>query len=141
MFCPKCKGEYVKGITRCKQCEVPLIASLADAPKLKPEPEKEIAFVSIVRTFNPQDVAIIKSILEDSGIEHYIQGEETIHLRPLVDPANVLVVKERAEDAIALLKDLDLSYYIARNYDNDMNDETETDLPSEVNDAKSEEKA
>ena len=53
-----------------------------------------------------------ESILDDSGIEYYIQGEETIHIRPLVDPANVLVVKERAEDAMALLKDLDLSFYL-----------------------------
>ncbi len=112
MFCPKCKGEYVKGVTMCKQCEAPLVANLADAPGQGPEPTKEIAFVSVVRTFNPQDVAIIRSILDDSGIEYYIQGEETIHIRPLVDPANVLVVKERAEDAVALLKDLDLSFYL-----------------------------
>ena len=73
---------------------------------------RDIEFVSVVRTFNPQDIAIIRSILDDSGIEHYIQGETGIAVRPLVDPANVMVVKDQAADAIELLKDLDLTFYM-----------------------------
>ncbi len=110
MFCPKCKAEYKEGVKECGQCEVPLVAVLPAGPA--PEPRKDLDFVSVVRTFNPQDIAIIRSILDDSGIEYYIQGENGISVRPLVDPANVLVVKEQAEDAIALLKDLDLSFYL-----------------------------
>ena len=141
MFCPKCRAEYVEGVTKCGECEVPLVPSLADIPRLKPEPQKDIAFVSIVRTFNPQDVAIIKSILEDSGIEYYIQGEETIHIRPLVDPANVLVIKEQAAEATELLKDLDLSFYVTPVHDHKENYELDDESPSEVKDAENEEEA
>ncbi len=112
MFCPKCKAEYKEGVKACGQCEVSLVAVLPVGPA--PEPQKDLDFVSVVRTFNPQDIALIRSILDDSGIEYYIQGEHGISVRPLVDPANVLVVKDQAADATELLKDLDLSFYLFR---------------------------
>lgn len=109
MFCPKCRSEYKDGVKVCGECEEPLVATLPEKPK-RPG-EKDVEFVSIVRTFNPKDIATIRSILDDSGIEYYIQGENGILVNPLVDPANVMVEKEQAEDARELLKDLDLSYY------------------------------
>jgi hypothetical protein len=113
MFCPKCKAEYKEGVKECGQCEAPLVAVLPEKAKQAPRGEqRDLDFVSVVRTFNPQDIAIIRSILDDSGIEYYIQGENGIAVRPLVDPANVLVVKEQAGDATELLKDLDLSFYL-----------------------------
>jgi hypothetical protein len=136
MFCPNCKGEYVKGVTRCKQCDVPLVASLDDIPG--PKPDKDLEFVSIVRTFNPQDIMVIRSILDDSGIEFYVQGENGISIRPAADPANVLVVKDRAEEALELLKDLDLSFYLF-NADKHDDNKPDNEFPSEVNDAESEE--
>jgi hypothetical protein len=139
MFCPKCKGEYVQGVIMCKQCEVSLVASLADVPRQSPEPKKDIAFVSVVRTFDPQDIMIIQSILDDSGIEYYIQGGETMHIRALVEPVNVLVVKEQAAEAIELLKDLDLSFYVTAKHDHKENYEPDDGSSSEVNDAESEE--
>jgi Putative prokaryotic signal transducing protein len=110
MFCPKCRAEYKEGVTECGECGVSLVAILPEKPAH--EGQKDIDFVSIVRTFNPQDIAIIRSILDGSGIEYYIQGEEGVLVRPLVDPANVMVVKDQAADAIELLKDLDLSFYM-----------------------------
>jgi len=139
MFCPKCKGEYVKGIVMCKQCDVPLVASLDDVPATEPQPNKNLEFVSVVRTFNPQDIMMIQSILEDSGIEYYIQGGETMHIRPLVDPANVLVIKEQAGEAIELLKDLNLVFYVSLASDGKEDYEPDTGDSSEVNDAESEE--
>ena len=115
MFCPKCRAEYKEGVKECGQCEAPLVATLPGKPeRAKPAlaQQKDLEFVSVVRTFNPQDIAIIRSILDDSGIEYYIQGENGILVRPLVDPANVMVVKDQAADAIELLKDLDLSFYM-----------------------------
>jgi hypothetical protein len=113
MFCPKCRAEYKEGVKECGRCEMSLVAVLPEKAKRAPRGEqRDLDFVSVVRTFNPQDIALIRSILEDSGIEYYVQGENGIAVRPLVDPANVLVVKDQAEDAIELLKDLDLSFYL-----------------------------
>ena len=33
-WCPKCKNEYIAGITICKDCNVPLVESLDDDIKL-----------------------------------------------------------------------------------------------------------
>ena len=114
MFCPKCGSEYKDGVTRCGECEVPLVATLPEKPK-RPAPkdkDKDLEFVSVVRTFILQDIAIIRSILSDSGIEYYIRGENGIIVNPLVDPASVMVVKDQAEDARELLKDLKLGFYV-----------------------------
>jgi hypothetical protein len=137
MFCPNCKGEYVKGVTRCEQCDVPLVASLPEDPKRLSD-ENDIDFVSVVRTFNPQDIAIIESILEESGIEYYIQGKNGIMTYPLVDPASIMVVKGQAEQARELLKDLDLSYYFYKP-DREQENQPDDGSSSEVNDAESEE--
>jgi hypothetical protein len=109
VFCPKCKAEYREGVITCADCGVPLVDSLPGEPE-----HRDIEFVDIVRTFSPQDIAIIKSILDGSGIEYYIQGDHTINVRPFADPAIVYVVKEQADEAIELLKDLDLSFYVFR---------------------------
>jgi hypothetical protein len=111
MFCPKCRAEYKEGVKKCGECEVALVAVLPEKPKRAKQEDKDIEFISVVRSFNPQDIAIIESILADSGIEYYIQGKEGMVVYPLVDPASVMVVKEQAEEARDLLKDLDLSYY------------------------------
>ena len=106
MFCPKCGAEYNEGVLKCFDCDIPLVPALPEKRQTK-----DIDFVSVVRTFNPQDIAIIESLLEESGIEYYIQGETSITTNPLIDPANVMVVKAQADEARELLKDLDLKFY------------------------------
>jgi hypothetical protein len=43
------------------------------------------------------------------GIIYYFHGENFMHVRPLVEPARLMVDKEDAEDAKELLKGLNLS--------------------------------
>lgn len=36
MFCPKCRSEYMKGITECADCKVPLVEELGPKPPKEP---------------------------------------------------------------------------------------------------------
>jgi Putative prokaryotic signal transducing protein len=121
MFCPKCRAEYKEGVVECYDCGVPLVPELPEKRQTK-----DVDFVSVVQTFNPQDVAIIESLLEESGIEYYIQGATSITTNPLIDPAHVMVVKAQADEARELLKDLDLKFYFFK-ADKDENGEKEND--------------
>jgi hypothetical protein len=60
-------------------------------------------------TYNPADVALIKSLLDAEDIIYYFHGENFMHVRPLVEPARLMVDKEDAGVARELLKDLNLS--------------------------------
>ncbi len=104
MFCPKCKTEYREGFSVCADCNIDLVR------ELPPEPKPEyIEYEQIMVTYNPADVAVIKSILDAEDIIYYFHGENFMHVRPLVEPARLMVDKEDAEDAKELLKDLNLS--------------------------------
>jgi hypothetical protein len=104
MFCPKCRSEYSDGILKCPDCDVDLVDDLTD------ERRPEAALVPLLRTHNPGDIAIIRSILDGSDIRYYIQGENMLHVRQMADPAILLVASDDLEDAKELLKDLDLSF-------------------------------
>lgn len=71
-----------------------------------------VEYVEILGTYNTADVAFIKSILEPSGIAYYIADEHFAIVRPAAQPARVMVEKERVQDAVALLKDLDLNFML-----------------------------
>lgn len=104
MFCPKCKTEYREGFSVCADCNIDLVS------ELPPEPEPEyIEYEEIMATYNPADVALIKSILDAEDIIYFFHGENFMHVRPLVEPARLMVNKEEAGVAKDLLKDLNLS--------------------------------
>lgn len=104
MFCPKCRTEYREGFSVCADCNVDLVRELL------PEPKPEyIEYEEIMVTYNPADVALIKSLLDAEDIIYYFHGENFMHVRPLVEPARLMVDKEEAESARELLKDLNLS--------------------------------
>jgi hypothetical protein len=99
-----CRAEYREGVEICGDCKVPLVAELP----LTQEAEY-IEYVELLSTFNPADIAVIKSILESEGITFYFQGEHFMHMSPCVLPAKLMVAKENAESARELLQDLKLS--------------------------------
>lgn len=53
--------------------------------------------------FDPVRVVIIKSLLEDAGIEHYFKGEHFYLMEPLLGPVRLMVRKEDAEVAREIL--------------------------------------
>jgi hypothetical protein len=113
MYCPECVSEYVEGVTKCPDCGVALIDELPPGKSRDREPGEEtgIIYAPLVRTFSPKDIALINSVLGGTEINYYIRGEGLTHLRPMADPAILMVEEDLQEDARELLKDLPLSFY------------------------------
>lgn len=102
MFCPNCKAEYVEGITICTDCEVELVDKLPEI-----DHEENATFVPVLSTKSMGDIAIIKSLLDEQGIEYFIQGENMLHVLGSVDMAILNVKEEQADDVKELLKDFE----------------------------------
>jgi hypothetical protein len=68
-----------------------------------------VDFREILFTYNPFDIAIIKSILDAEGIKYFFKGEHFLYVRPLADPARLMVMVEQAAEAREILKDLNLT--------------------------------
>jgi hypothetical protein len=104
MFCPECRAEYREGFTVCADCNVALVDDL------EPEPEPEfIDYKEVLGTYNPADVAFLKSLFESERIQYFFKGENFMHLRPLADPVRLMVRTDQVDEAVELLKNVELS--------------------------------
>ena len=69
MFCPKCRSEYVEGISVCDDCRMPLVAELPE----KAEDEYEYEhFVSVKTYFTRSEADFDQSVLAGNGIESFV---------------------------------------------------------------------
>jgi len=110
MFCPKCKAEYRSGFTVCADCDVPLVDKLPEERKEKTrlkQTHKDAKFEEVIITFNQGEIAFIKSLLDDVGIEYYFKGDYSNVVRPWADPVRLMVRDDQVEEAIKILKELD----------------------------------
>jgi len=64
----------------------------------------------LLETSNPADIAMVKSLLNAEGILHFVQGEAFNTVRPLIEPARFMVAEDRLDDAMELIRTLQLSY-------------------------------
>ena len=85
MFCPECRSEYVAGVSVCEECGAPLVAELPAVP-----PPEYVAYEEILSTLNPGEIALMKSLLEEAGI----------------DTAGTMVLSADIDDAAAGLRKL-----------------------------------
>jgi hypothetical protein len=105
MFCPKCKAEYREGFYVCADCNVDLVE------EVPPEPVPEyLEYEQVLATYNAADIAIIKSLLDTYGIMYYFHGEHFTYVRPLADPARLMVNKDEVGLTRDLLRHLNLSF-------------------------------
>ncbi len=104
MWCPKCKSEYIEGIIKCPECEVPLVYELPKEPDIKTS-VSYVKYQEVLYTHNQGDIAVIKSILDSAGIIYYLKGERISVTRPWADPAILMVIKNQVDTAKELLKD------------------------------------
>ena len=114
MYCQKCKAEYREGFNKCSECQVDLVNELPKEPEQKLEHSAQeseyIEYVCLLTTFNPADVAIIKSILDGTDIQYFFKDEILANVRPLADPTRLMIDKHQIEDTKELLKDLKLNW-------------------------------
>ncbi len=105
MFCPQCRAEYRPGFAKCADCDVDLVAELS------PEQEQiPIEWVEVLATYNPGDIAVLKSLLDGENITYYFKGEYFSSLAPLSQPARLIVDQQEVEIVKTLIKDLDLDF-------------------------------
>ena len=107
MYCPHCGTEYIEGVTVCADCGIPLTEARPAEDQRLPETTE---FEEVLATFNPGDLAIIKSLLDGESIEYFIQGEFFNYVEPLVQPARLMVRKDQVKETREILKDLNLEY-------------------------------
>jgi hypothetical protein len=108
MFCPRCNAEYREGFTLCSDCKVPLVQEPPEEDLQKTK-EKFIEYEEVLFTFNPADIAFIKSVLDSEDIAYYFHGEHFALIRPFVEPARLMVEKESVAAVKEWLKDTKLS--------------------------------
>jgi len=107
MFCPKCGTEYREGFYVCTDCNSDLVDQLPPDEESK-EPEF-IEYVEIMGTYNPADVAVIKSTLDAENITYYFNAEHFMYVSPLAESVRLMVKKDEVEKAKEILRDLDLA--------------------------------
>ncbi|MBL1215689.1 MAG: hypothetical protein HND52_20145 [Ignavibacteriae bacterium] len=108
MVCPNCESELElsekeKGKVHCPECE-----SLIDFNFTPPKVLIKDNYTEILSTLNQGDIALIKSILDDGNIDYHILGENFLGVRPLLEPARILVNDNQIDETKELLKNIEL---------------------------------
>lgn len=104
MFCPNCRAEYREGFSKCADCGTDLVSGQP------PDNEDEVCYVEMVEvfsTYNPGDIAVIKSILDGEDIHYYFQGENTNIMVGGGAYARLLVQADQAGRVRDILQEMD----------------------------------
>ena len=71
--------------------------------------ENKQSYIPLLKTFSQVDIAMIKSLL-DGNVEYYFKDENFMSIRPLLEPAVLMVREDYAEEVKELLSDFELNY-------------------------------
>lgn len=110
IICPNCSSELdlseeerLNGKVHCPECEVVIDFTVIPTKIVNRE-----NFVELLVSLNQGDIALIKSLLDNSKIEYYTTGENFLSVDPLIQPAKFFVNENQVEDAKELLKEFKL---------------------------------
>jgi phosphomannomutase len=104
MICPNCKCEYIKGVSQCADCGVPLVDKLAANPETAERP----AVAVVWQGSDPGERAAVKEALEEAGVP-VVDQESAGHLFfPSMNPqTDIYVASQNLERAKKVLADLE----------------------------------
>jgi predicted amidophosphoribosyltransferase len=96
-FCPKCRSEFIEGISVCDDCGVSLVSELAPEGEMR---ETADDLVEVWRTQGEINAQLVRSLLEASGISSMLSGE-TLRLTHglTLDGLALVRILVRSEDA------------------------------------------
>jgi hypothetical protein len=98
--------EYVEGAAECMDCRVALRPGLP--PEHDPDSKRSGAKLVRLRTFNSRtarlDANVARNILETEGIPCVLSGGTMAEMLPGVDPVQLLVREQDAEQAGEILQ-------------------------------------
>ena len=106
MFCPKCRSEYVEGVTECVDCHVMLVDELPPEPAVEYEYED---FVTLRTYLNRAEAELDHSVLEANHIEAFISSDDAGGSRPeltFLRGAKLLVHPKDVQRAEELFQEL-----------------------------------
>ena len=70
-------------------------------------------YEEILRTYNPIDIAMVKSLLDHERIDYFFRDEHFGYAYPWAQPARLMVRREQAFEAREILRELLLSYSVS----------------------------
>jgi len=112
--CPECNVEYIDTAIRCSDCDVELNLGPPIPPIQEEHPDPKIE--TVYATGDPALVTVVKSLLEDAGIEYFTKGYEIQDLVGIgtlggfnntIGPVEFVVAAKDAPTARELLAHLD----------------------------------
>lgn len=107
MFCPKCKIEYREGFYKCADYGADLVDRLP--VEVSDRFNDEVCnedFVEVFSTYRQDDIAFLKSILDEEDVTYFFQGESSILLIAAGAYARLMVKAEDAPRVREILLDL-----------------------------------
>ena len=113
IICPNCSceldlldDERTSRKVHCPECE-----ALIDLGVNPPKVLNKENYVELLSSLNQGDIALIRSILDDSEVDYYVFGENFLGVDPLIQPARFFVNENQLEKAKEVLKDYHLNIW------------------------------
>lgn len=105
MFCPRCKAEYKKGISRCAECDIDLVFELPAEPDQTPE---YVDWVNLISFADKYEADLAQGLLEANDIEAVTMSDDCGSAYPsmtYVQGIRLMVKKEDVNFAKEVLLD------------------------------------